>query len=196
MGAEFLDIDSDIAEKLELQDLNGVIVTDILRGSASEKAGIEKGDVLKKINSISVESEAFLEEYLAKRYPGDEVRLEVQRESKTIYKTLVLTNREGTTDIIRRVTFYSQNLGATFENLSKVERDALNVRGGVKVVDYERRGFFAQLDIPEGFIITAVNSTPMENAEELSELLTKIRGRVIIVGIDKNGRQVYYPYRF
>ncbi len=196
MGAEFLDIDSDIAEKLELKDLNGVIVTDILRGSASEKSGLEKGDVIKKINGIAVESEAFVEEYLAKRYPGDEVQLEIKRENKTLNKSLVLTNREGTTGVIRRVTFHSEDLGATFENLSKVERDALNVRGGVKVIDYERRGFFAQLDIPEGFIITSVNGTPMENAEELTELLTKIRGRVIIVGIDKNGRQVYYPYRF
>ena len=97
---------------------------------------------MKKINQTTVQSEAFLEEYLAQRYPGDEVRLEIQRENKTLYKTLVLTNREGTTDIIRRVTFYSKDLGATFENLSKVERDALNIRGGVRVVDYERRGFF------------------------------------------------------
>ncbi|MEM9325518.1 MAG: trypsin-like peptidase domain-containing protein [Bacteroidota bacterium] len=196
MGAEYLDIDSDIAEKLELIDLDGVIVTDILRGSAADKGGLEKGDVLKKINGAKVESEAFLEEYLAKRYPGDEVRLELQRENKTLYKEIVLTNREGTTDIIKRVTFYSEDLGATFENLSKVERDAFNVRGGVKVVDFERRGFFAQLDIPEGFIITSVNGNAMESSEELSELLTNIRGKVIIVGIDKNGRQLYYPYRF
>ena len=42
MGAEFLDIDSDIAEKLELQDLNGVIITDVLRGSALRKSGYRK----------------------------------------------------------------------------------------------------------------------------------------------------------
>ena len=57
-------------------------------------------------------------------------------------------------------------------------------------------GFFRKLDIPEDFIITEINNTPIESPEELEEILEKIRGRVIISGITKRGKKVYYPYLF
>jgi len=195
-GAEFLDIDSELADKLDLENYDGVIITDILRGSAAEEASLEKGDVVTKVNGKTVPSKAFLEEYVAKLYPGDKLRLEVNRDNSKLTKELILTNREGTTEILRRDLYVSQELSATFEALSKVERSALGVRGGVKVIDFENRGFFSQLDIPKGFIITSINGTVMDSPAELSEVLANIRGRVIIVGVDKNGRQVYYPYRF
>lgn len=195
-GAEFLDIDSEIADRLELQSLQGVLITAVARNSASEKAGLEKGDVILRANGQRVDSKANLEEYLAGLYPGDEIELVVRRDDRTVNKTITLTNREGTTEILRRVTYYSEDLQATFEALPKVDRDAYGVAGGVKVIEFDRRGFFSRLDIPEGFIITSINGRSMDTPEELSELLSRIRGRVTIVGIDRNGRQVYYPYRF
>ncbi len=195
-GAELLDIDSELANKLELKDYDGVIVTDILEGSAAAKSNLEKGDVIKSIDGQTVHSKAYLEEYIAKLYPGDKVKLEVNRDNERLEKELTLTNREGTTALLRRETYYAEELGVTFEQLSKVERNALGVRGGVKVIAIDNRGFFSQLDIPKGFIITSVNGSVMRSPEELSEILQKIRGSVIIVGIDKSGRQVYYPYRF
>ncbi len=195
-GAEFLDIDSELANRLDLNDYQGVIITDIFRGSAAEKALLEKGDVVVKVNGLEVDSKAFLEEYIAKQYPGDKLNLELNRDNKKISRELILTNREGTTDILIRKTFVSNELGVTLEAISKVERNALGVHGGVKVIDFESRGFFAQLEIPKGFIITSINGSAMDSPEELSEVLENIRGRVIIVGVNKNGRQVYYPYRF
>lgn len=195
-GAEFLDIDSEIADRLELKNLQGVLVTGVASGSASDKAGLEKGDVILRAEGRRVDSKANLEEYLAGLYPGDKIALVVRRDDRTINKSLILTNREGTTEMLRRVTYYSEELQATFEAVSRVERDALKVSGGVKVIDYDRRGFFARLDIPEDFIITSINGRTMDTPEELSDLLSRIRGRVTIVGIDRNGRQVYYPYRF
>ena len=195
-GAEFLDIDSEIADKLDLDEYEGVIITDILRGSAAEDAKLEKGDVVVAVNGRKVDSKAMLEEYVAKLYPGDKLDLVVNRENKKINRELTLTNREGTTEILVRNVYFSKDLGASFESLSKADRSALGVRGGVKVIDYQSRGFFSQLDIPKGFIITSINGNTMDSPEELSELLANIRGRVIIVGVDKSGRQVYYPYRF
>ncbi|MDW3195707.1 MAG: trypsin-like peptidase domain-containing protein [Cytophagales bacterium] len=195
-GAEFLDIDSEIADKLELQSLQGVLIAAVARNSASEKAGLEKGDVILRANGKQVDSKANLEEYLAGLYPGDEIDLVVRRDDRTLNKNMTLTNREGTTGILRKVTYYSEDLQATFEALPKADREAYGVSGGIKVIEFDRRGFFARLDIPEGFIITSINGRPMDTPEELSELLSRIRGRVTIVGIDRNGRQVYFPYRF
>ncbi|WP_421876028.1 trypsin-like peptidase domain-containing protein [Marinoscillum sp.] len=195
-GAEFIDINSELADKMELQNLSGVIVANVQRDGAAAKSNLEKGDVIRTINGKPIDSKAYLEEYIGNLYPGDELNLAVERDGKTIQKKLTLTNREGGTGIIKRAIYSSEWLGARFEAVSKVERDLLGIRNGIKVVDYKRTGPFAELGIPEGFIVTNINNTPIESPKEFADILERIQGRVIIAGIDKRGRKVYYPYRF
>ena len=195
VGAEFIDIDSEIAERLEITDLDGVIVSDVIRFGASDKSGLKKGDLLRKVNDFQVKSKAGLEEYIANSYPGDELNLWVERNGKRTNKKLILTNREGTTGVIKRNIYTSDKLGVMLESVSKVESDLLGISGGVKVIDCKTAGLFAALSIPEGFIITHINSKEIDDPQELVNILEGIRGRFDIVGINKRGRKVYYPFR-
>jgi serine protease Do len=195
-GADFLDIDSDLAEKLNLSDLSGVLISNTTKEGAADKANLKKGDVIKTLDDKKVESKASLEEHLANLYPGDKINLLIERDGKELTKNMTLTNREGTTGIIRREIHESAKLNATFEAVSKVEKDLLGIESGVKVLDYKNIGFFSKLGIPEGFIITKINNTQIDKPEELAEILENISGRVIISGIDNRGRKVYYPYYF
>ncbi|MEP5612623.1 MAG: trypsin-like peptidase domain-containing protein [Cyclobacteriaceae bacterium] len=195
VGAEFIDIDSELANRLEIEDLDGVIVSDILKSGAADKADLEKGDVLRKVNQMQVSSKADVEELIANSYPGEQLDLVVERNGKLTSRKLTLTNREGTTGILKRSTFSSEKLEVTLESVSKVERDLLGINSGVKVVDYKKNGFFAELSIPKGFIITQVNSRMIDEPEELAKILETIRGRFDIIGIDERGRKIYYPFR-
>lgn len=195
-GAEFIDINSELADRMNLNDLSGVIIANVQSEGAAAKSKLEKGDVIRSVDGKPIQSKAYLEEYIGHRYPGDELNLVVERDGKKMNRNLTLTNREGTTGIIKRNVFTSEWLGATFESVSKVERDLLGINSGIKIVDYSRSGVFAELGIPEGFIVTNINNTTIETPEELSSILERIKGRVIISGIDKRGRKVYYPYYF
>jgi len=194
-GLDFIDIDSELAERLEISNLDGVIVANVKRGSAADKAGIEERDVIRNLNGIAISSKSQLEEIVAKSYPGDELKLALDRDGKMINKGITLTNREGTTDLIKRNIFHAEKLEARFEIVSKVERDLIGVENGVKVIDFEKNGFFSAFDIPEGFIITQINNRSIETPEELEKILTSIRGRFDVIGINERGRKVYYPYR-
>ena len=194
-GLELIDIDSELAERLEIGSLDGVIVADVSRGSASEEAGIEERDVVLKINGWDVQSKSQVEEIIAKSYPGDDLEILLDRDGKMIQKKITLTNREGTTSLIKRDIYYASKLEAQFEVVSKVEKDLLGIRNGVKVIDYDNNGFFSAFDIPEGFIITQVNNRTIKNPEELEKILTTIQGRFDVIGINERGRKVYYPFR-
>lgn len=195
LGAEYIDIDSKIAQELEVNGLNGVIITHVQDNWASDKAGLKKGDIILAINDKLIDGKSDLEERLGYLYPGDEMNLKIKRGDKTIVKNVVLTNREGTTEVIKKVIYKSEPLKVTFEKVSKVEQNLLGIDGGVKVVEVGA-GFFSKLDIPPSFIITEINNTPIESPEKLEEILVKIRGRVIISGINSRGKKVYYPYMF
>lgn len=194
-GAEFADIDHEIAEELNINDLDGVIITHVQKGWAADKANIEKGDIITAVNGEPLSDKSQLEEMLGYKYPGELIQLSLKRGDKRMDKTLELTNREGTKDIIQRVVYNSNSLQASFEAVSKAERDLLGIESGIRVVAVGS-GFFRKMDIPEGFIITEINYTNIETPEELEEILEKIRGKVIVSGITPNGRKVYYPFLF
>lgn len=194
-GAEFIEIDSDLSKRLDILNLDGVIISDVKNEGAAEKSGLRKGDVIRKVNGSIIYSRANIEELIAKSYPGDQLNIEIEREGKVITKNLILTNRNGTTGIIKRDIYESSELEASFEAVSKVERDLLGIENGVKVVDYKANGFFSGMGIPKGFIITQINNKKIKNPEELASALERIRGRFDVIGIDSRGRKVYYPFR-
>ena len=196
IGADYIDVDTEIASKLELQDMGGVIVAYVQEDGAARESGIKKGDVIREVNGMEIKGKASLEEIIGNSYPGDELNVSVLRDGKSLSKQLTLTNKEGTTDLLTSRTYYSDFLGAKFEPLPKVERDLYGIEYGIKVVEYNKSGFFARLDIPEGFIITTVNNSPIESPEEFAKIIERIRGNVIISGITERGRKVYFPYRF
>lgn len=196
LGAEYMDIDSEISAKLNLENLSGVLLTQIQSNGASDKVGLKRGDVILSIDGIEIEDRATIEEIIGNKYPGDKLGIILKRGRKQLSKTLTLTNQEGTTGIVKKKTYVSSSLQATFEAVSKVEKDILDIESGVKVTDFKRNGFFAQLDIPEGFIIIQINNSPIDKPEELVKLLEQAKGRVRIYGVDERGRKVYYPYYF
>ena len=195
LGAEYIDIDSDIATELAIDGLNGVIITNVQDNWAADKAGLKKGDIITAVDNRVIDGKSDLEERLGYKYPGDELSVKIKRGEKVLTKNVVLTNKEGTEEVIKKEIYKSESLQVTLEKLPKVERNLLGIKGGVKVVDIGS-GFFSKLEIPKDFIITEINNTPIESPKELEEILEKIRGRVIISGITSRGKKVYYPYMF
>ncbi len=195
VGADFMDINSDMVKKLELDKENGVLISFTQKDWAADKAGLKEGDVILEANGTIIDSKSTLEELIGYLYPGDELQVTYKRDGKLKAATIVLTNKEGTTGVIKKELFFSDDLGVELESVPKVEKDLLGIKSGIRVVAI-KRGFFSQLDIPEGFIITDINNVPISSPEELSRILGKIKGRVTIYGVTERGRKVYYPLFF
>ncbi len=194
-GADVLDIDSEIAAKLETDDYSGVVASYVQEDGAAAKLGLRKGDIILKIDNEPINSRSQFEEILSYHSPGDRIDVMYKRNQKITQKTMVLTNREGTTELLKRKIFSSRTLGADLEKVSKVERNLLNIEDGVRVIKV-RKGLISQMDIEEGFVITHINKVAIKDPETLTDILTKIRGRVYLEGVNKQGRKEIYRYYF
>lgn len=194
-GADVVDVEPEIAKKLGLTDLSGVIVSYLQREGAAEKIGLQKGDIILALNDEEVNSRSGFEEMISYYSPGDKIKVTYKRNKNTASKVLELTNKEGTTGIIRKEIFSSRELGADFEIVPKVEKNILNINSGVRVARV-KDGLIRRLGIQEDFIITAINNNPIDTPEVLTEILTKIKGKVRIEGINIEGVKGYYSYYF
>lgn len=195
IGAEMIDIDEQIGKEMDLDDWNGVLVHKIQEDGAAAKAGITENDIIIGIDGAEIRSKGEFEELISYHSPGDRIDISYKHGNQIKNKVVTLTNAEGTTSILKREIYTSRSLGADFEVVPKVEKELLGIPHGVRIKKI-RSGLIKRLNIEEGFTVTYVNKIPIEDPEKLAEILTKIRGRVYIEGVNREGERGYYSYFF
>lgn len=196
IGADVIDLDLQMADRSGIKIDQGVVLSYVSPDGAAAKAGLREGDIVIAINGRSITGRGNFDEIISYHSPGDKVEFTFQRKNQQPQKAvLTLTNREGNTSILKREIFTSKSLGADLERVSKVERDLLGIEQGVRVINI-RRGFISRLKIAEGFIITKINEEPIDSPEKLVNVLSAIRGRVTIEGVNTKGQKGYYQYYF
>jgi serine protease Do/serine protease DegQ len=83
LGVQSQTLSADDAEALGLpRDTKGVTVTDVTPGSAAEKAGLQLGDVILRINEKPVSTLRDLRMMIVQTAPGSQVKLKISRDGK------------------------------------------------------------------------------------------------------------------
>jgi len=92
LGIHLQELTPELASLFELQVKRGVLVADVELGSAASQAGLQRGDVIVRVNDRAIQKAADLESLLqgAKR-PG-QLKMEVQRKGKP---TAIVLNLPG-----------------------------------------------------------------------------------------------------
>lgn len=192
-GMEVVDIDSKIADKLNINDNIGVYVQYVLPKGPSEDGGIKAGDLIVKVNGKDIDSKAIFDEQISYFRPGDKLKINLLRNGKEMEQSITLINREGNTAITKKESVTSNTLGAEFEMISKIETEKYNIKSGVRLFNI-RNGRIKNMGIPEGFIITTFNKKEYANPNELIKDLEKARGQILIEGLYSNGSRGFYSF--
>lgn len=195
-GADVSNLNTQLGNKLHTSDLQGVAITFLAPDGAAQKAGLQKGDIITSIDDVKVDSKAEFDEQISYYRPGNKISVKYRREDKPAETTLMLTNREGTTSLLKKEVYTSQALGADLELVSKVEKQKLGIESGVRIAKIKGNGLIRRMGISEGFIITSINNYAITKPEELNNILEKVKGRVVIEGLSAGGQRGYYSFIF
>ena len=196
VGADIAEVDGALADRLKQPLIEGVAITRIQDDGPAAKAGLRIDDVVLKINTQTISGKGVFDEEISYYNPGDRVTVQYRRSGKVLTAALTLTNREGTTELLKRSIFQSKTIGADLEAISKVERDKYGVESGVRVVKAHANGFVRRLGLDEGFVIVSVNRQPMHEPREVEQALSNAQGRTIMEGIDRNGQKGNYTFGY
>ncbi|MBG65820.1 MAG: hypothetical protein CMP73_04085 [Flavobacteriales bacterium] len=90
IGIHITDITNDIKKHLQIDNLSGVLISKVLKGSAAEKAGIRDHDVILNINGKDVNSTSEIHEQIIQFSPGDEIICTIKRDNKIQKMTIYL----------------------------------------------------------------------------------------------------------
>lgn len=83
-------VDERVARYFGLDEAQGIIVSDVVRSSPAEEAGVKVGDIILEVNGEKVNSEFDFVGILADKRAGDILKMKIYRERKTVNLELKL----------------------------------------------------------------------------------------------------------
>lgn len=92
LGVGIQDVDSEIADKEGLDNANGVFISKVTPNSAAYEGGIEKGDVIIQVETLSINSSAELQEVISRYRPGDILNIRLKRDNQEMEVNVTLKN--------------------------------------------------------------------------------------------------------
>ena len=86
LGVAIQDLTPELAKGLKTKARNGAVVAQVMAGSAAETAGLQRGDVIVKINGVPVRNAAHLRNEIGLARVGEAVELRIDRagEARTL----------------------------------------------------------------------------------------------------------------
>ncbi|MCK8491889.1 MULTISPECIES: Do family serine endopeptidase [Spirosoma] len=198
LGIMPIELNSTIAKEKNAKVGRGIYVESVVDNGAAKTAGLEKGDVIVKMEGQPLDSDAQMREIIGRRRPGDILNVTVNRNGTERDFKVELRNRNGGRDVIKKTDVTATNtalssLGANFEELSAQDAKQLGISGGVRVKKI-MDGKLAETDIEEGFIIVKANGKNVKTTKDLQAILSSVKEGegLMLIGMYPNSSRMYY----
>lgn len=197
LGVEINDLSTSTARSIGYNSMNGVVVVKVNDKSAADEAGMKQNDVIIGIDNMKVRNKAELLEQVGRKKPGDVVKIEYVRNSKTATTLVTLKNKNYTTALVSPEKFDGsldafKKIGISdLRPLSLQESRKLGVKG-MKVMSIEKGSRIDRTNMEIGFVITHINDKKIESVEQAQKLLTTMNGKIVLEGIYEDFPESYY----
>jgi Do/DeqQ family serine protease len=175
LGIFMQDVDQNIAKHFKLKKPQGVIVTDVVKGSPAEKAGIKSGDLVLEIDGREVKNSIQLRAYVQSKKPGDKVKLKVLRDGKE----MVISVNLGSADKFAS----AQPSKERSQNTKDIGISVREERGKVIVQSVDPNSPAASVGIEPGDVILKINNKDIKSIEDYRRAIeeAKAKGSVLML---------------
>jgi serine protease Do len=197
VGVSFKELNQDIAEELHVDKTVGLYVDQVVPGGGAEQAGLQKGDIISKVEGNPVYESSDLQERVGRLGPGDKIRLTVTRgnEEKNFTVTLKADAPAPKVAVSKSAEELYNKLGASFKPLSAAEKVKFRVHAGVVITQVREGGVFDSAEIPVGSVITSVNRQPITTTDDIDKILSNVRTSTIVFsGYYPDGSKLVLPF--
>ena len=197
IGVTIAPVTKDVAESIGLGRATGAMVRGIESGGPADKAGIEAGDIITKVDGKVVDKSADLPRIVGATRPGSATVLQVFRRGG--YRDISVTVAEFEPDATARPAHSEaprgaapgkSALGLTVSDLSDAAKRELKLRGGVKVDAVD--GAAARAGLREGDVILAIDNTEVADVKQFVAVTAKVEKSKAVSVMVRRGEWVNY----
>jgi len=190
LGISMAELTPQLAEAFGLKDTKGVAITEVIEGSAAEKAGLKHNDIIVEFEGQPVESVNEFRNRVAMLKPGAKVSIVILQDGKKQKLTAELGERPATAQLSPTQSKTLQQLGLSVQNLTPemAERLGYKEQAGVVVTEVEPGSLADIAGITQGTLIIEVNRQPVKNTEEFNKVIQQAEDQRTVLLLLKDRR--------
>ena len=162
LGIQTPKLNTAYAKENGFDEIDGLYIDGIEEDSGAEEAGLQRGDIIRKIDDIRIRKFADLIGYVTTKRPGVMVTVWVDRDGEEL---------EIPVEIRERITASLPWLGVKVKNLSAKDKEQFGIDNGVKIIGVPE--MFRGYDL-NGKIILSVDNEPINDIEDAQRLFSRI----------------------
>ncbi len=179
IGVQIGPVSKEVAESIGLGAPRGALVTGVEKDQPAEKAGVEAGDIILKVDGKMVEKSGDLPRIVGGLKPGARAGLQVFRRGATRDLTVAIAEFEVERPARRAAAepgsapqaSAKSALGVTVSDLTDAQKRELRVRGGVRVDAVE--GAAARAGLREGDVILSLDNAEVADSKQFAAAAAK-----------------------
>ncbi|MES2345420.1 MAG: DegQ family serine endoprotease [Chlamydiota bacterium] len=173
LGVSLQAVDKDIAEAFGLDKAEGALISDVVKGSPADLAGLKQGDVILECNNTLIKSLATFRNEISLMTPGTTITLKINRKGEILNLPVTL----GTaSDELSAAAGVVQKLGIEVDNLTPELSKQLGyttIEEGVVITKVKPGSPAAVVGMRPGYLIQAINHKKIANVTEFNDAINE-----------------------
>jgi serine protease Do len=197
IGVQIGQVTKEVAESIGLGAARGALVTGVERDQPAEKAGVEAGDIILRVDGKPVERSADLPRLIGGLKPGSKAVVQVFRRGATRDLTVNIGEFEAERPARRAAAepnappaAAKSTLGLGVSELTDAQKRELRIKGGVRVDSVE--GPAARAGLREGDVILSLDNTEVTDLRQFNATVQKLEKSRAVTVLVRRGEWVNY----
>ena len=188
LGAQFQDLNPELAEAFGLRADKGAVVVDVTDGSPAALAGLVPGDVITHINARAIANAAELRNQIGLIRSGEKVAIGLLREGVAARATLVIADRDQ--GVSASGQFRNERFADTTIGEIAPDSPAAGRLQGVMVYKVDRRSRAWLAGLRAGDIVLSVNRQRTPSLSAFLAVVNQARG-ALLLSVQRGNQSAY-----
>jgi serine protease Do len=192
LGVAVQEVNQSFADSFKLDKPEGALVSSVEKSGPAEKAGLQPGDVIRKVNGQPIVSSGDLPAVIAMAAPGDSVKLEIWRQgaARELTARLVGSSEKASQVAGTKDAPGQGRLGLALRPLQPDEKREAGVDAGLVV--QQANGPAAMAGVQSGDVLLSINGTPVKDIDQVRNVVAKSKKSVALL-IQRGNDKIFVP---
>ncbi len=184
------DLNQELVEYYKIPTGKGVIVESVSSDGPAERAGIQSGDIIMKINNRPVPSNSAFQDIMRGVAAGQMIEVHLKRRDKVLS---VAVNAKVFPPK-KALALATRLLGVSVANLETKTRRKYRIaaESGVLITELRNGTYLARVGAGPGDVIRRIDDFEINDLEDFKEAIVKFRRKKSVVLLLQRGHRGYY----
>lgn len=162
LGVEGAELNNNYSKDLGIKETEGFYINKVTKNSGAEKAGLQKGDIIKKLDNQNVNTFAELSGYINTKRPNDRIQVTFIRDGEI--KSLPVT-------LVKNDVFIAEFKGLELENIDASDKKKFNIKYGVRIKEINNENLKPYYHQLKDNIILSIDNRNATDIETVAKYL-------------------------